>query len=94
MNVQAVKQHDLKCWPSPFEAVWEGKKRFEWRMNDRDYRVGDLLRLREWSPISEQYTGREVVAGVTYMLTAPDFGVPQGMCILSLGWLLERKGGD
>jgi len=57
--------HNLKIWPEYFEAVKSGIKTFEARVNDRGYRVDDILHLREWSG---QYTGREVKVKVTYTL--------------------------
>ena len=43
-----MREHDLKCWKVPFKAVTLQLKKFEWRKNDRDFKPGDLLRLREW----------------------------------------------
>ena len=43
-------QHELKTWPEFFEAVRERKKTFELRHNDRNYKVSDHLRLREFDP--------------------------------------------
>ena len=37
--------HALKTLPEYFEAVWENKKTFELRKNDRDFKVGDYLAL-------------------------------------------------
>ncbi len=59
--------HDLKTWPQFFEALVDDIKRFEIRKNDRNYQVGDKLRLREWKPDTEEYTGREVGRVVTYI---------------------------
>lgn len=59
-------EHDLKILPEYFEPVLEGKKNFELRKNDRDYKVGDTLLLREW--YANEYTGREVRRKVTYIL--------------------------
>jgi uncharacterized protein DUF3850 len=42
--------HDIKCWPEAFVALADGTKTFEWRRDDRGYRVGDLLMIREWDP--------------------------------------------
>lgn len=40
--------HELKLESEYFPMVGEGIKTFEIRKNDRDFRVGDILRLREW----------------------------------------------
>jgi hypothetical protein len=31
-----------------FDEVWEGRKTFEVRKDDRDYQAGDTVVLREW----------------------------------------------
>jgi hypothetical protein len=77
--------HELKCWPVPFDAVWNGRKPYEIRKNDRDYRTGDVLRLREWSPEGKQYTGREVSTEVAYMTPGGEWGLPADLCVLGLG---------
>lgn len=78
--------HELKCWPGPFQALLDGRKRFEWRRNDRDrgFRPGDTLCLREWVPASEKYTGLVVTCDVTYVLCGPEHGVPTNYAILSI----------
>jgi hypothetical protein len=42
--------HTLKTWPEHFDEVIAGRKTFEIRIHDRDYRIGDVLVLREWAP--------------------------------------------
>lgn len=59
--------HELKCDRQFFEHVLDGSKPFEIRFNDRNYDVGHTLYLREWNPINETYTGREVRKRVTYI---------------------------
>ena len=76
--------HELKTWPGPFEAVRAGRKTFEWRKADRPFEIGDQVRLLEWDPIDERYTGRMFHAFVGYVLRAPAFGVPEGYCVFSL----------
>ena len=74
--------HDLKCWPHYFQAALDGDKMFEFRENDRGYKVGDILWLREWCPAREKYTLREANFVVTYVL---DIGHKlKGFCILGI----------
>lgn len=42
--------HTLKTWPVFFEAILSEQKRHELRKWDREFSVGDVLRLREWDP--------------------------------------------
>lgn len=77
--------HELKSWPLQFEPVWARKKRFELRVNDRSYRVGDVLRLREWDPLLLAYTGRAVTVQVTYLIAGPRHGLAEGWVVMSLG---------
>ena len=60
--------HDIKVWPEFFPGLLDRSKSFEVRNNDRDYKVGDVLMIREWDPSSETYTGRRVLRRVTYVL--------------------------
>lgn len=75
--------HDLKCWREPFSHVWWGAKLFEFRRNDRNFSVNDVLLLREWNEHNRYYTGREIRVRITYILDR-GFGIPEGHCILSL----------
>lgn len=81
--------HELKVWARPFAQLWLGYKTFELRKDDRGYRVGDDLTLREWDELVEAYTGRVILARVTNVLSAEDaaaWGRPlaDGWVILSL----------
>lgn len=38
-------RHELKTWLPYFDAIVDGTKLFEVRKNDRDFQVGDCLRL-------------------------------------------------
>lgn len=62
------RMHELKCWPVYFKPVLDGTKPFEIRENDRDFKVGDVLHLREWDYGGRgSYTGRETHRRVTYI---------------------------
>ena len=63
-------RHNLKSHPEFFREVISGAKTFEIRLNDRDYKVGDVLWLREYrEPIGCQggYTGWDCLKVVTYI---------------------------
>jgi hypothetical protein len=85
-------EHDLKCWPGPYDAVVAGLKPYEIRENDRDFRVGDTLLLREWDPHLNhetprrpgEYTGRSLRVRVTYMTPGGAWGLPPNRCVLGI----------
>ena len=49
-----VKIHHLKSWPSSYQPVKLGFKTAEFRVNDRDFHLDDLLCLEEWIPEGNQ----------------------------------------
>lgn len=61
------KHHDLKIWPEYFERVLDGTKTFEVRLNDRDFRDGDTVTLKEFEPSKDKYTGREASFTIGYV---------------------------
>lgn len=76
-------QHELKCVLDPFQAKWDGKKDWEFRKNDRDYRVGDFLLEREYNPEDKTYSGREIIEEVLWILEGGQYGVPADCVIMS-----------
>src|SRR5690606_31358466 len=94
-----TRVHELKCWPEHFAAVRRREKTFEVRFNDRDYRAGDTLILREWIPPErwieqyqgDGYTGETETVTVTYVLDDPRWCKP-GYVVLGLG--VERGMND
>ncbi len=79
-----VKRHDLKVWPKQFSAIMGDCKKYEIRVNDRDFREGDELMLQEWDPEIKSYTGRYLLTTVTYMTRGGEFGLPENLCVMSL----------
>ena len=55
---------------------------------DRDYQVGDVLELREWAPkvtpLSGRYTRRRQKVLVTYITRGGEWGIPEGLCVMSV----------
>lgn len=74
--------HDLKILPEYFESVLKGVKTFELRKNDRNFKTEDMLKLREYS--NGEYTGREVLKRVTYILEGGSYGLEEGYVILAI----------
>jgi hypothetical protein len=84
-----MTEHVLKTDPEVFDAVWQGLKTFEIRVNDRNFQVGDTLRLRETKFTGLQmhmgqpleYTGRETTRTVSHVLSG--YGLADSWVCLS-----------
>lgn len=82
MTGEQMARNRLKCWPEVFQAMLDGRKTAEYRLNDRDFKVGEWLLIREWCPEDEQYTHREMTVQITHILDG-GFGMPKGYVMLS-----------
>lgn len=89
-NANGQRIHELKTWPDSFELVWRGEKPYELRKNDRGFKVGDAVRLREWDPGDEVYSGRELLMPITCITPGGRFELPDHLCILGLGEVWTR----
>lgn len=78
------KAHRLKIWPQFIDAIGREEKTFEVRKNDRDFRVGDILHLREWNPETKEWGSLSITCFVTYILHGPAFGIEEGYCVMSI----------
>lgn len=84
------KVHNLKTDPEVFQAVVDGRKTFEIRFNDRDFKVGDELILLETIHSGEQmkqgmpllYSGNELRKTISYVLSG--YGLQEGWVILGI----------
>jgi len=90
-------KHELKTRGEYFQAIKRGEKTFEVRNNDRDFKVGDTLLLKEWNPkgynsvapseLVGEYTGEELEVKVTYILKEPigvNFGLLGNTVVMSI----------
>ena len=70
-------EHELKLLTEYYNRILMGQKTFEIRRNDRDFQVGDVLVLREFS--GEEYLDSQPIrAEVTYITNyeqKPDYVV-------------------
>lgn len=90
--------HELKIWPEYFNAVLDGSKTFEVRKDDREFKVGDTLLLREYQPGSQdytvyppviresKYTGRIIEKEISYIFKGgiPGYRIRKGLVILGI----------
>jgi hypothetical protein len=84
-----MRTHKLKTWPEYFSQLRRGEKTFELRANDREFRVGDILVLQEWTPEKQTYTGAQEERVVTHILYGGMFDLPPHMCIMSIQHIIE-----
>jgi len=62
-----MRKIEKKTWPEYFQAIFDGKKNFELRLNDFEIDEGDILVLKEWNPKTKNYTGRQIEKKVGFV---------------------------
>lgn len=85
------KHHDLKADPDVFEASLAGNKPWEIRRNDRNFKVGDRVTLRETFHTGAEmeegeslaYTGRKIGGVISYVMHGPSYGLIHGWVIFT-----------
>lgn len=76
--------HHLKTDPEPFAEVKAGKKRYEVRRFDRDFRVGDRLVLTEFDRTTKKYSGDNIVVMVVHILPPGAYGLPEDVGVMGI----------
>ena len=80
-----MRKHKLKLNSYYYNDSASGIKTFEIRRNDREYRVGDILELREWvwSALDGKgaYTGEVHWKIVTYILNDVEYLCDGYVCL-------------
>ena len=88
-----MSTHKLKTWPQYFKDIQEGKKTFELRKNDQNFKVGDKLQLLEYDPLvadkGNAYTGKKQKTRVIYLIDGDvddgfKFGLQNGYLIMGI----------
>lgn len=68
------KLHKLKTIQPFYDEVIEGIKKFEVRLNDRDFKVGDQLRLLEFDVENQRVSGWGTpLLKIVYILDNPKY---------------------
>lgn len=77
------QHHYLKCETEYYQAVEKGEKTFELRKNDRDYKVYDMIYLKE--VVNGVETGRVLPPKeIVYILHGGKWGLEEGFCIIQM----------
>lgn len=72
--------HELKLKAPYFQDVWTGLKDFEVRNNDRNFQVGDRLKLIE----IEVKRPRFILKDIKYILKGGQYGIDKNYVVLGL----------
>ena len=61
--------HIVKSWETFYRDVITGERTSDIRLNDRRYAVGDYMKLEEYDPVKQAYSGRAQMVVITYLQT-------------------------
>ena len=75
-----MKIHELKLQQPFFDDVYYNRKKFEVRKNDRNYKVGDRLKLIEFPSENPRY----VLKDIEYILEGGQYGIEKDYVVLGL----------
>lgn len=78
-----IRIHKIKIELQYFDKSSAGLKPWELRLNDRDYKVGDILILREWDPKKKEFTGRILTRQITEMFKGLPY-LPEDVVIMTI----------
>lgn len=88
--MRMTRTHSLKSWPRFFNPISMGHRTHELRRNDRDFQEDDVLELREFDPVTQNYTGKSCRVVIISMTSAhvpcavSDEALHPDFCILSV----------
>lgn len=75
-----MRIHQLKIEKEYADAVYDGTKTFEVRLNDRDYRVGDLITF----VVVEDNRSLGKTYEITYVFNGGEYGLDKDYVVLSI----------
>lgn len=99
-----MKLHELKIKAQYYLDIVIGGKTFEIRKDDRDYKVGDLIKFNviqtekdkeddvfQYHVIPFCLSSKDKVFQITYILRdVPEYGLDKDYCILGIKELVQR----
>jgi len=85
-----MKIHELRTWSEYYWKIVKGEKKWEYRINDRNFKPGDILFLREYSPETGNYTGEGIIVMIERIWNGLP-GMPADYCILDITMSVNGK---
>lgn len=86
--------HSCKSWPESFNRIIRRQGDFDIRFaGDRDYQRGDKLRLCEWSPITQKFTGRVGLCDILDIMRRHE-GLEEEYVVLGLFFVKMEKAAE
>lgn len=82
--------HELKVLPSFFHDILFRQKTFEYRLNDRRFKKGDVVLLKEWVDSEERFTGNWILVRIAYVLDSDKWPMLGEYCVFSWYWINTR----
>jgi len=84
MVVDIMKIHKLKTVNPYFNDIWNRIKNFDVRQNDRNFKIGEYLLLREYDPNTlNKYLFRELLCRIFYIFKDSKF-LKKGFIIMGI----------
>lgn len=80
-----MKTHELKINQQYLKLIIDGRKNWEVRKNDRNFKEGETIIVKEYLPETNSYTGREAEGTILYVFSTNEMLKP-GYVILSVKW--------
>lgn len=78
--------HEIKLACGFIESIIIGKKLFEVRKDDRQYEVGNRIKMKEWDNTNKVFTGKWVIVEILFILRGEEgvmYGLQEGYCCWS-----------
>ncbi|MHB1201320.1 MAG: DUF3850 domain-containing protein [Polaromonas sp.] len=79
-----VSQHELKIDPERLAEILASTKTHEIRVFDRDFQVGNTLKLNAYDRSTNVYTGQSAVVKVTNITAPGSYGLPENVGVMSI----------
>lgn len=76
--------HELKTEFQYLLDMKLGNKRFEVRKDDRNFKIGDILIIKEYDPVYGTYGDMQARRQINYILPGGQFGIEAGYVVLGL----------